>query len=155
MTWSQLQVVDLFFDDPNTEKKLADTKGELVLKETGLSWLTLFAASGTLVCCALPIILVTMGLGATVVAFTSNFPVLITLSQHKVWVFAASGALLLLPRWLMRRSGRSCPADPELARVCARALVWNRRIFWSSVILWGIGLFAAYLALPLRIWLDS
>ena len=134
---------------------MANTKHELLLKETGVSWLTLFAASGTLVCCALPIILVTLGLGATVAAFTSNFPVLITIAQYKVWVFAGSGALLLLSGRWMSRAGRSCPADPELARVCARARVWNRRIYWSSVILWCVGFTAAYLALPLRIWLDS
>lgn len=133
---------------------MSTTKSEVVRQETGLSWLTLFAASGTLICCALPILLVTLGLGATVAALTSSFPVLITIAQHKTWVFTGSGALLLLSGWLMVRSGRTCPADPELARVCARAQVSKRRIFWSSVLLWGIGFFAAYLALPLRIWLD-
>lgn len=134
---------------------MAITKSEVVLKETSIGWLTLFAASGTLICCALPIILVTLGLGATVAAFTSSFPLLITIAQHKIWVFTGSGALLLLSGWLMYRSAQTCPADPELARVCARAQVWNRRIYWSAVVIWGIGFFAAYLALPLRIWLDS
>jgi len=135
LTWSQLQVVHLLVHDSSLEQKLAETKGEMVLKETGMSWLTLFAASGTLICCAFPIMLVTLGMGATVAAFTSSFPLLITIAQHKVWVFAGSGALLLLSGWLMSRSGRGCPADPELARVCARAQVWNRRIYWSSVLL--------------------
>ena len=130
-------------------------KNEVVLKETGLSWLTLFASGGTLICCAIPIVLVTLGLGATVAALSSSFPVLITISQHKVWVFAGSGALLLLSGRLMYRPGQACPADPELARVCARAQVWNRRIYWTSVIIWSAGFFAAYLVLPLRIWLDS
>lgn len=136
-------------------RKLATTKSEVVLKETGLGLLTLFAASGTLICCALPIILVTLGLGATVVTFTSSFPVLVTIAQQKGWVFTGSGTLLLLSLWLMYRPGRACPTDPELARVCARAQVWNRRIFWSAVMIWSAGFFAAYLALPLRIWLDS
>ena len=129
-------------------------KSEVVLKETGLSWLTLFAASGTLICCALPILLVTLGLGATVAALTSSFPVLITISQHKMWAFTGSGALLLLSGWLMYRPGRACPADPELARVCGRTQVWNRRVYWSAVMIWSVGFFAAYLTLPLRIWLD-
>jgi mercuric ion transport protein len=134
---------------------LHSNKSEIVLKETGLSWLTLFAASGTLICCALPIVLVTLGLGATVAALTSTFPMLITIAQHKMWVFAGSGALLLLSGWLMYRPGRACPADPELARVCDRARVWNRRIYWGAAVIWSVGFFAAYLALPLRIWLDS
>jgi len=130
------------------------TKSEVVRKQTGLSWLTLFASGGTLICCALPIILVTLGLGATVAAFTTSFPLLVTIAQHKAWVFAGSGALLLVSGWLMYRSGRACPADPELGRLCDQTQVWNRRIYWSSVMLWGIGFFAAYLALPLRILLD-
>ncbi len=130
------------------------TKSEVVLKQTGLSWLTLFASGGTLICCALPIILVTLGLGATVAAFTSSFPLLVTIAQHKAWVFAGSGAMLLVSGWMMYRPGRACPADPELGRQCDQTQVWNRRIYWSSVTLWGIGFFAAYLALPLRILLD-
>ena len=123
------------------------------VKEGGVTWLTLFASTGTLICCALPIILVTLGLGATVVALTSTFPFLITLSQHKEWVFAGSGVMLLLSGWLMYRPGRACPVDPELGRLCNTTQVWNRRIYWSSVTIWGIGFFAAFLALPLRIWL--
>ena len=121
--------------------------------ESGASWLTLFASTGTLICCALPIILVTLGLGATVAALTNSFPFLITLSLHKGWVFAGSGAMLLLTGWLIYRPV-ACPTDPELGLVCNKAQVWNRRIYLSSVLIWGVGFFAAFLALPLRIWLD-
>lgn len=120
------------------------------LKDGGVTWLSLFASTGTLICCALPIILVTLGLGATVAALTSAFPFLITLSQYKIWVFTFSGAMLGVSGWLLYRPGRSCPADPELGALCEKANVWNRRIYWSSVTIWVIGFFAAYLALPLR-----
>lgn len=124
------------------------------VKESGVTWLTFFATTGTLICCALPIALVTLGLGATVAALTSSFPFLVTLSEHKAWVFAGSAILLALSGGLLYRSGRSCPADPALAKLCHKAQVWNRRIYWASVAIWGIGFFAAYLALPIRIWLD-
>ena len=122
--------------------------------EAGATWLTLFASTGTLICCALPILLVTLGLGAAVASLTSSFPILITLSQHKAWIFAGSGALLVLAGWLMYRPGRACPADPAVAELCARLQIWNRRIYWSAVAIWGVGFAAAYLALPIRIWLD-
>ncbi len=121
----------------------------------GLTWLALFTTTGTLVCCALPITLVTLGLGATVAAMTSTFPFLITLSQHKVWVFAFSAIMLALAGWAMYRPGRSCPADAELGQACNRAMVWNRRIWWVSVGIWSIGFFAAWLALPLLQWLEG
>ncbi len=123
--------------------------------EVALTWVTLFASTGTLVCCALPIILVTLGLGATVAALTNACPLLIKISEYKTWVFACAGLLLLLSAWVMYRPNRACPTDPELARICAQTLKWNRRILWTSATVWGIGFFAAYLILPLRIWLDG
>lgn len=124
-------------------------------KETGLTWLTLFATTGTLVCCALPIILVTLGLGATVASLVSAVPLLITLSQYKILVFIFSGTMLALSGWLIYRPKRVCPTDPETAAMCHKSQFWNRRIYWFSIILWGTGFFAAFLALPLRIWLDG
>ena len=121
------------------------------VKAGGLAWLTLFASSGTLICCALPIVLITLGMGATVAALTSSFPILITLSQHKAWVFAFSGLLLGLTGWWLYRREYSCPGDKRLAAMCARSRVWNRRIFLTSALIWLLGFFAAYLALPLRI----
>ena len=119
-----------------------------------VAWLALFASTGTLICCALPIALVTLGFGATVAALSSNVPFLITLTLHKAWVFGGSGVLLAVSGWLMFRPGRACPADPKLGALCDQTQVWNRRIFWISVAIWGVGFFTAYLALPLRLWLD-
>ncbi len=123
-------------------------------RESSLTWFALFASTGTLVCCALPIMLVTVGLGATVAAMTRQFPLLVTLSEYKLWVFAFSGAMLALSAWLMYRPGRRCPSDPRKARMCARMQRWNLRVLWVSAIIWGIGFIAAFLALPIRQLLD-
>ncbi len=130
------------------------TESSTSIKTSGVTVFTLFTTTGTLICCALPIIFVTLGLGATVAAMTSAFPFLIVLSQHKIWVFAFSGIMLAISGWLMFRPGRACPVDEQLGRACNTAYKWNRRIYWSSVVIWSIGFFAAYLALPIRMWLD-
>lgn len=120
-----------------------------------ITLLAMFTSTGTLLCCALPITLVTLGLGSTVAALTSNLPFLVALSTHKAWVFAFSGSLLLLGGWLLFRSSQSCPADEDQAMLCQQMNKWNHRIYWSSIVIWCTGFFAAYLALPIRIWLDS
>jgi len=125
-----------------------------VRRDASISFFTLFASSGTLLCCALPIVLVTLGMGASVAAMTSSFPFLIVLSQYKIWVFAISGFMLVLSAWLSYRPGQSCPSDDELARICALSKLWNRRILWVSIIIWSIGFFAAFLALPLTMALN-
>jgi mercuric ion transport protein len=119
-------------------------------RRTGISWVTLFTSTCTLVCCALPIILVSLGMGASIAAMTSAFPFLIYLSLHKTWVFAFSGFMLVVSGWFIYRLGQSCPTDPELAHVCELSKHWNKRIVWGSVIIWCIGFFAAFIALPLR-----
>ncbi|MCF6261994.1 MAG: hypothetical protein L3J24_00150 [Xanthomonadales bacterium] len=120
-----------------------------------LSWLSLFSSTGTLICCALPIVLVTLGLGASVAALTNAFPFLIFLSIHKAWVFFISGLLLTFTAWLIYRPARTCPSDSQTGDLCTRAHIWNLRIFCLSTLIWVTGFIAAFLALPLRIFFES
>ena len=85
----------------------------------------------------------------------ASLPFLVTLAQYKAWMFAGSGGVLLLAAWLLFRPGRVCPADPDLAEQCEKAHRWNTRLYWVSVGIWVIGLGAAYLALPVYLWLEG
>ncbi len=119
-----------------------------------LNYLSLFTSFGTLLCCALPSLLVLLGLGATVASFLSAVPWLVTLSRHKNWVFLVSGILiggnfaytyLLAPR--LRAAGAACPVDSPEA--CEGASRLSRAALWISAGLYCIGLFSAYLLGPL------
>ena len=90
-------------------------------RNVGVALGSLLASSGTLVCCVLPAVLVSLGAGAALVGLVTSFPQLVWLSERKAWVFgiaalmlAVSGALL----WNARRL--PCPADPAAARSCTR-----------------------------------
>ena len=121
------------------------------VREGAVTFFTLFTSTGTLICCALPIMLVTLGLGAAMAGLTSTFPWMVTLSQNKAWVFAGSGLLLALSGWMVYRPGRTCPVDPKLAKLCTTMDKWNRRIVLFSATIWVVGFFTAYLALARRI----
>jgi len=120
-----------------------------------LAWLALFGSSGTLICCALPIILVTLGAGATVGALTSSLPFLMTLSEHKLWVFLASGIMLVVALYLHWRPARTCPADARLGAACSASRVWSGRVLLLSVGLWLIGFFFAFMLFPLILWWEG
>ena len=90
-----------------------------------LSYLSLFTSMGTLLCCALPSLLVLFGLGATVASVLSEVPWLVSLSHHKNWVFSVAGVLIggnmvyiyyVAPR-LQARSGACDPNDPPRAKL--------------------------------------
>ena len=91
-------------------------------------WIALVASTGTLVCCAIPILLVSAGMGAAVAAVSSNFPALVLLSENKDYVFAGAAALMASSWWVHKRQQASCPADAELAAYCRKAKRLNRSI---------------------------
>lgn len=119
-----------------------------------LSYLSLFTSFGTLLCCALPSLLVLVGLGATVASFLSAVPWLVTLSRHKTWVFSISGLLIagnllyvyvIAPR--LQQHGAACPADAPDA--CVSASRFSRIVLWTSAGIYGAGVFSAYVLGPL------
>lgn len=71
----------------------------------GASWLSLLTSSSTLVCCALPALLVTLGAGASLVTLTGHVPQLIWLSEHKALVFGLAALALLLAGFAQWRAG--------------------------------------------------
>jgi len=122
-------------------------------RNLALAWLSLFASTGTLLCCALPLLLVSLGLGAAVVGLTGALPWLIPLSQLKGWIFLGSAGMIVLAAWLVLRSGRHCPAEPSMAARCQRLNRWNRGLMVASAAIWCLGFFAAYLLLPVSRWI--
>lgn len=120
------------------------------LKQYLLPFLSLFTSIGTLLCCALPALLVSLGLGATLAGLVSTVPQIVWVSEHKSGVFVVGGLLLLCAgasRYYSRNA--PCPADPALAKACQRARLFGGVAFWLAVSLYCIGFFFAYLAADL------
>lgn len=130
-------------------------KNNELAKSSRWGWLALFASFGTLLCCALPILLVALGFGAVVAAVTVQFPWVVTLAEQKLWLFGISGGILATCAWVIWTQRNSCPADPTLAARCQSAKRWNHRLFWAASIIWGIGFTSAFLLSPLRNWIGE
>lgn len=112
--------------------------------------LSLFASTSTLLCCALPALLVTIGAGAVMAGLASNVPGYIWLTEHKVGLFIASGLMLALAaimRWRSRNA--PCPIDPDQAQACQRIRRVSGIILYGSVVIFLIGGFFAFFAADL------
>lgn len=107
----------------------------------------LFASSGTLVCCALPALLVALGAGATLSSLVSAVPQLVWVSEHKGSVFAFA-ALLLAAAGALQWRARSapCPTDPALRDACLRTRRVSAWVYFLSLALFGIGAWFAFVA---------
>jgi len=104
------------------------------------SIVSLFASSGTLVCCALPALLVALGAGATLSSLVAAFPGIVWVSEYKEIVFGAAGLMLSvggMAQWRARVA--PCPIDPTLRRVCLRTRRASALLYWISVALFVIG----------------
>ncbi len=105
---------------------------------------TLFASVSTLICCALPALLVTLGLGSALAGLLGQFPQLVWISEYKFWIFLASGLLLALAglgQWQTR--DMPCPIDTK-AQACESTRKWSKWIYFFSLFIYLVGLSFAY-----------
>lgn len=116
------------------------------------SVLSLFASSSTLICCALPALLVALGAGAALSGLVGAFPQIVWLSEHKVGLFTFAGLMLAASgglQWFDRNA--PCPIDPALRDACLRTRKMSLRVYWVSVGIYFVGGFFAFV-LP---WLSA
>jgi hypothetical protein len=116
-----------------------------------LAFISLFTSTGTLICCALPAMLVAVGAGAALSTLISVVPGLVWVSQYKEVVFGVAGAMLAVSGWLQWQSRFApCPVDPTQRDACLRARKTSARVYLASVTIYVVGGFFAFL-LPLLI----
>jgi len=109
--------------------------------------LSLFTSFSTLICCALPALLVAVGAGAALAGLVSNVPQLVWISEHKSLVFGIAGIMLLLAGSMQWRARNApCPADPQLAETCRRTRRNSLRIYLLSLAIFAVGAWFAFVA---------
>jgi mercuric ion transport protein len=118
-----------------------------------LNYFSLFSSFSTLICCALPSVLVLLGMGTTVASLLSAAPWLVSLSRHKIWTFSIAGVLIAMSfvmTYLVGphlRRGDVCDADDPTT--CGEVNRISRVILWGSAVIWSCGFFVAYLLGPI------
>lgn len=129
-------------------KKYLDPKS---IKTKHISLLSLFTSGGTLICCTLPALLVSLGAGAVMASVVSSVPQIVWFSEHKLGVFIFAGVMLSISSFLQWQArSLPCPSDKDLADLCNKTRVNSFRIYIFSVSVFLIGGFMAFLA-PLLI----
>ena len=123
-----------------------------------LNYFSLFSSFSTLICCALPSVLVLLGMGTAVASLLSAAPWLVSLSRHKIWTFSIAGVLIacsfamtyvIAPRL---RVGETCDADDPTT--CGEVSKLSRVLLWGSAIIYSGGFFVAYLLGPILNYMD-
>lgn len=116
-------------------------------REYLINYLTLFGSFSTLICCALPALLVSLGLGAVMAGIASNVPGLIWMSENKLAVFVFAGLMLAMNGLLMWMNRNApCPIDPKLRDACIRGRRFGKIIYFVSLAVFAVGAFFAFVA---------
>jgi len=115
------------------------------LRNPILEVLTILSSFTTLVCCALPALLVSLGAGAVLASLVTAVPQLVWISEHKILLFPFAGVMLVLSGISTYRNRNApCPADPTQAKSCLRLRRMSASVFYISSILYLIGFFFAF-----------
>src|SRR5690606_10862140 len=109
--------------------------------------LSIFTSSSRLICCALPALLVTLGLGATLGSLVTMFPQLRWLTLHKTEIFSIAAVMLAVAGFFQYRARYApCPIDPVLAKSCMKARKLSLVLYLVSLAIYAVGFFFAFLA---------
>ena len=112
-----------------------------------LTWFSIFTSASTLLCCALPALLVALGAGAALATVVGAVPQIVWVSEHKTLVFVGAGVMLAVAGYLQYRARfLPCPADPALAAACSRQRRVSNVIYFVSLAIYVIGVSFAFLA---------
>ena len=117
------------------------------LKTIVIESVALLSSFGTLLCCAIPALLVSLGAGAALASIVSTVPQLVWISEHKIPLFIFAGLMLLVSGvsayW---NRNAPCPVDPVQARSCRRMRRASACVFLISLAIYATGFYFAFLA---------
>ena len=117
------------------------------LKTIVIESVALLGSLGTLLCCALPALLVSVGAGAVMASLVTNVPQVVWLSEHKMSLFIFAAIMLVISgatTYINRHA--PCPADPTQAKSCLRVRRFAAIVFFTSLALYAIGFYFAFVA---------
>lgn len=119
------------------------------LKESLLPFFGLFTSISTILCCALPIILVTLGMGAVFANLTASFPAITWLATKAIYLFVITTIIVLISGYFIFIKPQTCPSDKKLADICKKSKKFNKVIWYLSVIIVIISFFFKYILILL------
>ncbi len=88
-------------------------------------------------CCALPIALVTLGMGSAVASLVSAMPWLTIFSEYKIVTFSFTTIIVTYSWWRIRRVDQCSVADAKKLRI-------QRVVLWAITAVFLASVFAAY-----------
>jgi hypothetical protein len=125
------------------------------MKDKALSVFALFTSSGTLLCCVLPAVVATIAGGAAVSSMLSTFPFLIPLSMNKEWIFGIATILIAINGYMVFKPNQDMACDVDSGEDgCDITGRFNKRMFYISASVLGIGAFFAYALVPILVYFD-
>jgi hypothetical protein len=116
------------------------------VSEKAFALLSLFASTGTLFCCALPALFVSLGAGAAFAGLTAAFPPLYWVGMYKGWIFLVGGLFIAAAFLLGRQEPVSCEATSSGPTACETTRSWSKPLLYMSSSLYAVGAFFAYAA---------
>jgi len=97
------------------------------------------------VCCALPALFISLGMGASFASLVSHVPALVWLSEYKIYFFIMTAIFLSLGFYMLFIYPQSCPPEKDLAIACQDSKKVSKIVFILSAIIFIIAVFFSYI----------
>ncbi len=104
-----------------------------------LGYISLFTSTSTLMCCALPSLLVVLSLGGALASFYSKYPIIGIFGEYSNTIFIIAGLLILFNVILLVRSQKTT-CDITNREACTSSKSLSKYILLFSIVIYLISL---------------
>lgn len=100
---------------------------------------------GVMLCCVIPAILVSLGLGSTLATFLNHYPIFIKISEYKNYIFIFVFLILIINGFILyTNKNRSCDIN-SLEQECTEVKSVSLILYYLSIVIYLISLFLSYI----------
>ena len=104
----------------------------------------LISNGGVMLCCVLPAILVSLGLGSTMVTFLNEYPIFIKITEYKNYIFSVVLFILFFNGFVIYKNRNKFCEIEGLKNECSQVKSVSILLYIFSIIIYLISLFLSY-----------
>lgn len=104
----------------------------------------LISNGGVMLCCVLPAILVSLGLGSSLATFLSEYPIFIKITSYKDYIFLFVFFILSFNGYILYKNNKKVCEINNLNKECIEVKRVSKLLYFISIFIFLISLYLSY-----------
>lgn len=104
----------------------------------------LISNGGVMLCCVIPALLVSLGLGSTLATFLSDYPIFVKVTKYKDFLFLFAFVTLIINAIIIKKNKNKMCDINNLEKECSEVKTVSEKLYYFSLFIFIISLYLSY-----------